>query len=243
MQYIALALAPGIAICLFIFHKDVYNREPKLNLIVSFVLGGLAIIPAAMIEQELGKNIDGSIAGLAVFCYAVVGLSEEGFKFLGLRLYSYNQNSFDEPLDGIVYSVMVSMGFATVENIFYVTGSVGEGNGLSVGLMRMFVSVPAHASFAVMMGYFVGNAKFNRSMSPLLMLTGILIAVLFHGTFDFFLFLPKYSYVGKNTSEILLAGGALASYIICLFLSRRLIRSYRNLSQLMFKDKNTTISA
>jgi RsiW-degrading membrane proteinase PrsW (M82 family) len=40
--------------------------------------------------------------------------------FLVLRYYSFTRRSFDEPLDGIVYSVLVSMGFATVENVFYV---------------------------------------------------------------------------------------------------------------------------
>ena len=55
MDYIALAIAPGLAICLFIFHRDAYNREPKLNLIVSFILGILSIIPAAFIEAYFFK--------------------------------------------------------------------------------------------------------------------------------------------------------------------------------------------
>jgi len=244
MEYIALALAPGIAICLYIFYKDRYNREPRLNLSVSFILGSLAIIPAIWFEKGFSYTIDGSIAGVAIFSYAVVAFAEEGSKFLGLRLYSYNRKSFDEPLDGIVYSVMVSMGFASLENVMYVLNFAQEGRGLQVGLERMFLSVPAHASFAVVMGYFVGKAKFNSgSRSFLLMLTGLLIAIFFHGTFDFFLFLPKYSQLGKNVSEILLASGAIGSYIVCLILSRKLIRYHRNISEIMFKTKNTNTSA
>ena len=64
------------------------------------------------------------------FSYAVVGFSEEASKFLGLRFYSYRQKSFDEPLDGIVYSVMVSMGFATLENVMYVMKYAEAGQGL-----------------------------------------------------------------------------------------------------------------
>ena len=243
MEYIALALAPGIAICMFIFYKDVYNREPKLNLIVSFILGCVAIFPAIWFEQAFSYTIDGSITGVAIFSYAVVGFSEEASKFLGLRFYSYRQKSFDEPLDGIVYSVMVSMGFATLENVMYVMKYAEAGQGLQVGIQRMFLSVPAHASFAVVMGYFVGKAKFNPANSLLIMLTGLLLAVFFHGTYDFFLFLPTYSHIGKELSEGLLAGGAIGSYIVCLILSRKLIRYHRNISQIMFKDKNTNISA
>jgi protease PrsW len=75
------------------------------------------------------------------------------------------------------------------------------------------------------------------------MLTGLLLAIFFHGTYDFFLFLPTYSHIGKEMSEGLLAAGAIGSYIICLILSRRLIRYHRNISQIMFKDKNTNTSA
>lgn len=243
MEYIALALAPGIAICLFIFYKDVYNREPKLNLIVSFILGCVAIFPAIWFEQAFSYTVDGTITGVAIFSYAVVGFSEEASKFLGLRFYSYRQKSFDEPLDGIVYSVMVSMGFATLENVMYVMKYAEAGQGLQVGIQRMFLSVPAHASFAVMMGYFVGKAKFNPANSLMIMFTGLLLAIFFHGTYDFFLFLPSYSHIGKEMSEGLLAAGAIGSYIICLILSRKLIRYHRNISQIMFKDKNTNISA
>lgn len=238
MEYIAIALAPGIAICLFIFYKDIYNREPRLNLIVSFFLGCLSILPAVWFEQAFSYTVDGSIMGVAIFSYAVVGFSEEFSKFLGLRLYSYNKKSFDEPLDGIVYSVMVSMGFATLENVMYVLNYAQQGRGMEVGIQRMFLSVPAHASFGVVMGYFVGKAKFSPSNSFMLMLTGILIAIFFHGTYDFFLFIPEYSHIGKEWSEGLLAAGAIGSYIVCLILSRRLIRYHRALSKSMFKDQN-----
>lgn len=234
MQYIAIALAPGIAICLYIFYKDMYNREPRLNLFVSFILGCIAIIPAIFFEKAFSYTIDGTLAGVAVFSYAVVAFSEEGSKFLGLRLYAYNKKSFDEPLDGIVYSIMVSMGFATLENLLYVLNFAQQGRGLEVGIQRMFLSVPAHASFAVVMGYFVGKAKFNPGKSILYMLTGLLIAVFFHGTFDFFLFIPSYSTIGREASEGLLAAGAIASYIVCLILSRKLIRQHKLLSKQLF---------
>jgi protease PrsW len=238
MEYIAIALAPGIAICLFIFYKDIYNREPKLNLIVSFFLGCVAIIPAILFEQAFSYTNNGTVAGVAIFSYAIVGFSEEFSKFLGLRLYSYNKKSFDEPLDGIVYSIMVGMGFATLENIMYVLKYAEVGQGLEVGLKRMFLSVPAHGTFAVVMGYFVGKAKFDSKKSFWLMLAGLLGAVFFHGTFDFFLFVSSGTVWGAETGEGLLALGAIVSFIIALRLSRKLIRLHRKISHNMFKNKN-----
>ena len=235
MQYIAIALAPGIAICLYIFHRDVYNREPKLNLLASFFLGCLAIVPAIIFEQAFSNIIDGSLAAVAVFSYGIVAFSEEFSKFLGLRFYAYPKKSFDEPLDGIVYSVMVSMGFATLENLFYVLNFAQQGQGIQVGFQRMFLSVPAHASFAVVMGYFVGKAKINPARSLAYMVAGLALAVFFHGTYDFFLFIPRFTNMHEDTGAALLAGGAIASYIVCLILSRKLIRQHRDLSRRMFK--------
>ncbi|MBS1622232.1 MAG: PrsW family intramembrane metalloprotease [Bacteroidetes bacterium] len=233
MEYILLAAAPGLAICLFIFYRDLYNKEPILNLIISFILGCLAILPAMGFETSFHKVSDGTITGAAIFAYAIVGFSEELSKFLGLRLYSYNQKEFNEPLDGIIYSVMVSMGFATVENIMYAI----KFQDMNVVLIRMVLTVPAHATFAIIMGYFVGKAKFNSKASLGLLLTGLLGAIFFHGTFDFFLFLNEIPTVSAQTGNGLLALGAIASFIISLVLCRKMILSNQRISKQIFKDR------
>ena len=160
MGLLALAIAPGIAICLFIYFKDKYNREPLGVLILSFFLGAVSIVPAIIIQLALTKPVEKlmgeGIWYTAVFSYLVVALSEEGSKFLALRYGPYRRKSFDDPFDGIIYAVVVSMGFATLENIMYVTS-----HGVGTGILRMFLSVPAHASFAVLMGYHLGLAKFD----------------------------------------------------------------------------------
>ena len=234
MELIALAIAPGIAICLYLFYTDVFNREPKKNLIISFFLGCLAILPAIFFEKTFEYTQNGTILGTAVFAYAIVGFSEEFSKYLGLRFYSYNQKAFDEPLDGIVYAVMVSMGFATLENLLYAY----KFQSMQVQVMRMFLSVPAHATFAVIMGYFIGKAKFDSKKSIGLMITGLAGAILFHGSFDFFLFLtdPNKKMVSDIVGDSLLIGGALASFIIALVLSRKLLRRSKLISKQMFTN-------
>jgi RsiW-degrading membrane proteinase PrsW (M82 family)/ribosomal protein S18 acetylase RimI-like enzyme len=231
MDYIALAIAPGLAICLFIFHRDAYNREPKLNMIVSFFFGVLSVVPAIIIETYFKNSFDASISGLAFQAFFVVALTEEASKFAALRFYSYRQKSFDEPFDGIVYSVMVSMGFATLENIFYVTSSAETGNGYQVALLRMFLSVPAHATFGVLMGYYVGMAKFNPARKTALMILGLFWATFFHGTFDTLLFWQQSAEIEKYISDILLFAGAVVSFIVALRLSWKLIYKHRLLSQ------------
>ena len=241
MEYVALGAAPGIAICLYFFYRDVYNKEPGLNLVVSFILGCLAILPAIGFETAfpIGNKVltyhTATSLETALFSYGIVAFSEEFSKFLGLRLYSYNQKAFDEPLDGIVYAVIISMGFATVENVMYVMNAAKLGLGWELGIKRMFLSVPAHATFAIIMGYFVGKAKFNRSNSFGLMLFGLIGAIFFHGTFDYFLFLNQNQMVNTGTGNSLLGGGAIVSFIVSLILCRNLIRRDQAISKAMFK--------
>lgn len=235
MDYIALAVAPGIAICLFIFSRDIYNREPKLNLVVSFILGAISIVPAFFIETGLDQSSDNSVHGIAIKSFFVIALTEELCKFAALRFYSYRQKSFDEPFDGIVYSVMVSMGFATLENILYVVNSAKFGQGYQVAMLRMFLSVPAHATFGVLMGYHVGRAKFNPGKEKRMMILGIFWAVLFHGLFDTLLFWQQAPDIRRYAPGLLLFAMAVISFIIALRLSWKLIYKHRLLSQRTYR--------
>lgn len=233
MGLLALAIAPGIFICLFIYFKDKYNREPLGLMLLSFILGVLSIIPPFIFQVALTKRVNQvmgeGILYTAVFSYLIVAFSEEASKFLALRYGPYRRKSFDDPFDGIVYAVMVGMGFATIENIGYVME-----HGLGTGILRMFLSVPAHATFAVLMGYHLGLAKFDVANKRRHMCLAIFWPVLFHGTFDFFLFLPRNSWNGW-----LLFGGAVVSFIVAVRLSLKLIRRKQEMSKNHFIKLNT----
>lgn len=229
MVLLGLAIAPGIAICLFIYFKDRYNREPFWLLLLSFFMGVLTIIPAIIIQQLLTRPVEKmmgeGIAYTAVFSYLIVALSEEGSKFLALRFIPYKRRAFDDPFDGIVYAIMVGMGFATVENIFYVTE-----HGIGTAILRMFLSVPAHATFAVLMGYHIGLAKFDQANRSRHLLLAVFWPVVFHGTYDFFLF------VGNTWLHF---AGAVVSFIVAVKLSLKLIR--RKLA--MSKEHHNSINS
>ncbi len=221
MGLLALAIAPGIAISLFVYFKDRYNKEPLGLLIWLFILGMLSTIPAIIVQMTLTKPMEQlmgkSVFYTAVFSYIIVALSEEGSKFLVLRFFAFRRKAFDDPFDGIIYATMVGMGFATLENIGYVTQ-----HGFVTGIIRMFLSVPAHATFAVLMGYHIGLAKFDPANRKKYFILAIFWPVLFHGTFDFFLFLDRTG---------LYYLGAIVSFIVALRLSLKLIRRKQQLSK------------
>jgi RsiW-degrading membrane proteinase PrsW (M82 family) len=225
MILFALSVAPGIAISLYFFFRDEYNREPRKHILFCFFLGILAAIPAAFFQWLILPVVDRMFAPgaglIAVKAFFIVALSEEWCKYIMVRYYAFRQPEFDEPFDGIVYTVMVGMGFATIENIGYVMQ-----HGLATAILRMFLSVPAHAAFAILMGYYVGHAKFNPKGTFPDLMKGLWLAVFFHGLFDFFLFLRDHEMIQKHVSDIFLFAGALVTFIISLFLSRRATREH-----------------
>ena len=181
---IALAIAPAAAIIWFVYTRDVHEKEPINMLILAFGLGILSIIPAYIGYLISGDvfSVSGNPLMTAGYAFGVVALSEEFGKFIFLRYVMFKKKAFNEPYDGIIYAVMISMGFATFENFMY----VAEG-GFGVGVLRMFTAVPAHAVFGVAMGYYVGLAKFEPQRRNEYLAKGLLWAVILHGAYDFFL--------------------------------------------------------
>jgi protease PrsW len=188
--YIFMALAPAFAIALYIYWKDKHEKEPVGVLVMCFIFGVLICFPAGMwnsgVFEMFGFDLDEENDMFISFYMAffVVGLGEELLKYLVLVLYAFRKPSFNEPFDGIVYGVMIGLGFAALENIFYVM----EG-GIGVAVLRMFTAVPMHAAFGVIMGYYVGLSKFYRGSARMeTSVKGLLFAVLLHGFYDFVLF-------------------------------------------------------
>jgi len=218
MNLLLLAVAPAFVIIIYIYVKDKHEKEPKQLLAYNFLLGAIVSIIVTTILYFLYTSFFSPFKEKSVFdqfvkAFFMVGLIEEFSKYIIVRYYAQPKKEFNEPFDGIVYAVMVSMGFAVTENIFYVF----EG-GLSTAFGRAFTAVPAHATFAVLMGYFMGKAKFSKNKT-VLNLTGLLLAILFHGAYDFFLFLPFVPGIWT---------GAFVSLFIGVFLSRKAIKHHQN---------------
>jgi RsiW-degrading membrane proteinase PrsW (M82 family) len=100
----------------------------------------------------------------------------------------WRNRNFNEKFDGIIYAVSVSLGFAAIENIFYVFNN----NSMQVGLMRAFTAVPGHTIFGIIMGFYLGLAKFNPSQSKKWLLRAFMVPWLFHGVYDFLVLSGHY---------------------------------------------------
>lgn len=220
MSLLLLALAPIVVILIYIYVKDKYEKEPIGVLVKNFFLGAVVSIIITVVLGFAANIIfpitdEKSILQQFVKAFFVVALVEEFSKYIIVKYYAQKKTDFNEPFDGIVYAVVVSMGFAALENVLYVSQY-----GVTTGLTRAFTAVPAHATFGILMGYFMGKAKFSNNRVKFNLL-GLLIATLFHGAYDFFLFINFIPGI---------AIGAFVSLIIGIVLSQKAIKKHQRIS-------------
>ena len=186
---VAAAIIPAVILLFEIYKYDRLEKESG-GLLRSLVLKGIVATALAVVTEKIGIAIlgrlfpDASFIYYVILMYFVVGLSEEGFKYLLLRVTTWNSPEFNCRFDGVVYAVFVALGFALWENISYVFSY-----GLGTALVRAVTAVPGHACFGVFMGTWYGLAKKQQlwgqeDLSVVSRTVAVVLPVLIHGTYD-----------------------------------------------------------
>lgn len=225
------AVAPVVFMLHFVYVRDRYEREPLGRVALVFFASFLTVIPAAITEGALLVYQPGGLIGIAIASFCVIALSEEYFKYLAVKWLALNHPSFNEVYDGILYAVTASLGFAVVENIMYVFISAAESSmeGIVVAVLRALLAVPGHALWGVMMGYYIGLARFE--VDPVrkgsLVRQGLLTAIFWHGLYDFFAFGAE---AAGDVIAVVFGLGVLGVIITNWIIAVRLIRRAQELS-------------
>lgn len=177
-----ISLIPGLLWVWFFYRQDRDDKEPFKLILVSFFGGMIAVIPAALWESPFRQLIVDPPNMLVRFLVAflVIGLGEEAFKLLSVYVTAYRRDEFNEPSDGIIYSVTASLGFASLENAFYTAAF-----GLAVAPVRAIITSLAHASFGGVAGLYLACAKLRHDVGWIDVLKGLGIAAFLHGLYDF----------------------------------------------------------
>ncbi|MCK4919969.1 MAG: PrsW family intramembrane metalloprotease [Bacteroidales bacterium] len=184
MNLILFALAPVLIILVYVYFRDKYEKEPVGLLLKALLAGAIIVIPVIFLEKFMGflNPFEANPFNGFWNAFAVAGFCEELFKFIALYILIWRNPNFNEKFDGIVYAVFISLGFAGIENILYVS----EG-GVGVALTRAWSAVPAHAIFGITMGYYFGIARMYKELRKSFLWKSFLIPFLLHGIYDFIL--------------------------------------------------------
>ncbi|MBN8550731.1 MAG: PrsW family intramembrane metalloprotease [Deltaproteobacteria bacterium] len=220
-MYLLLALSqlPIVLLFSYVYARDNDGREPLRILFYSFLCGMLVLPIAAAVEFVLEVFVlpheiyAPLYHGLQMFFG--VALVEESCKLAALLLIAYRKPDFNEPFDGIIYAVAVSLGFAALENALYCLQF-----GIGAAWLRMFSAVPMHAMSAVLLGFYVGRAKFEHDpkQAKLLILAGLLASSVAHGSYNYFVAVEEGVYFPA----------AILILLVQIFLARRAMRIYNS---------------
>ena len=194
MLTLLFTIVPPILILLFFVLTDRF-KEPKITIITVFFLGFLICLPAGILNQlshdfffngsDYSENLTGSFLGPA--------WAEELLKFSILYLIILKRDEFNEPMDGLVYGVVVSLGFATYENYTYVyewASTVAKEENYDflkfsyhVAKARSYSAIPMHGLNGAVMGYYFGLYAFSGNKNYLAL--SLILPYLFHGFYNF----------------------------------------------------------
>ena len=167
--------------------KDIPLRLLLLTFGCGLLAGPLSLLLFQQIERtafysDLGR-ID-RVPDLYKFVYSffAIGLIEELSKFI---IFWYVVHRHRLPLaragDAMVYAVAAALGFATIENWYFML-AVDE------PVFSRAISLPFnHVLFSSLWGVAYARARFQGGGSRLV-LTGLLLAMAYHGLYDYILF-------------------------------------------------------
>ncbi|WP_438318397.1 glutamic-type intramembrane protease PrsW [Sporosarcina sp. FA9] len=150
---LTVAIAPGLALFSYFYLRKEIANEPSRTIFHTFIYGAIMTFPIMFIQHVFKEES----VFTSIFLRDVVFTSalEEFFKWLILLLAIYRHVQFEDAYDGILYGASVSLGFAAVENVLYLFTF-----GLDIAFLRALLPVSSHALFGVVMGYYIGRAKF-----------------------------------------------------------------------------------
>lgn len=206
-----LGILPSIIWLVFYLKKDIHP-EPKKWLFLIF-LGGMAITPLVVIIEKQTIEFfnflnftspvffNSSIKNIAIVFIGMAAI-EEFFKFLIVRLFLKHNPIFDEPADAMIYMIAAALGFAAIENIIVMHSFapyffIDPAQPLLILALRFIGATFLHTLSSAIIGFYYALSLCKNNICPtnprLLIAKGLIIAILLHGFFNYFIIISKES--------------------------------------------------
>src|ERR1700688_930632 len=208
----AAAIAPSLLVLWTIASMD-NRREPTKVVLATFLFGAAgALLLSYMHIPVPGISTLTNWPIIQTYLHATleVAAPEEAAKLIVLVFFCSRYIAYDHPMEGVVYGAAVGLGFAAYENLFYLANNPEYW--MTLAFMRGLFTVPVHGAFGIIIGIYVGKARFgkalvrNRSYGFQIKsyFTGWGIAVILHGMFDFPFMLQQLLALSQNDQVVLI---------------------------------------
>ncbi len=190
MEFKALVLSvlagfiPALVWLLFWIREDRKHPEPKKLLALGFAAGMLSILPALWFERFAATYL---LHGPMLIIWW--SLIEETLKFLFAYMMVLRNKEADEPVDYVIYMVAAALGFAAVENAFFIFGptspggfgleSIWTGNVRFIGATLLHVVTSSAIGVSMALAFYKNVARKRQYLA-----FGLILAIALHAAFN-----------------------------------------------------------
>ncbi len=166
--------------------EDPENREPKLLVFITFIIGAIAVIFTIAVQKFSTYFFENGTTRIVI--WAAI---EEILKSCAAMLIIVNSRVIRKPIDYPMYFIACALGFAAFENVLYLLEPLAT-NGTLVGALtgnlRFLGSTLLHAIASGMIGSALGLAYFRDWISiRIYFVIGLILAIILHSVFNFFI--------------------------------------------------------
>jgi len=193
LEIIPLFISPLFFVILSMMAKQMIDKKEFRLFTGSYFFGLITVIPMILVLFLVSKywlTSFTSLRRIIFFSFVMVGFMAEFAKFLILRYYYIPKKMITKPFDGILFSLMIAMGYATTVNVYFFFFW-----DLTLDVSAVNYVIPfANLLIAVLMGFFIGMGKFRTN--SLDSFVGLSAAIFFHGFFIFNLISKDYVLLG-----------------------------------------------
>lgn len=195
--YIIFGILPSLTWLFYYLRKDVHPESNKM-IITVFFWGAIITLPVFFVQIGLSDLLDkfsdylSPFVSSVIFWFLIISFTEEFFKYLIVKRKVVNNKEMDEPLDIMLYMVIVALGFAALENILYLFSPVEElsfndvlNRTIIISFIRFIGATFLHTLCSGLVGYFMAISFCETKNKKILFFSGLLTAVFLHGLYDF----------------------------------------------------------
>ena len=187
INYLSFIISPLLILLAVFYLKFKFSIQSFTNIRNAVLLGMLGVLLLLIANYLVDLRWDGNYKNMrrmAFFVFVVIAFSSELAKFIALKFSFFKLKNFHGPLEGIIYSVFLSLGFSLISTILYAYEIVGAPDKMYNFTLFLYTIPLANIVCGITMGFFIGMAK-TRKNAFIDTSTGLGVATFFHGLFYF----------------------------------------------------------
>jgi RsiW-degrading membrane proteinase PrsW (M82 family) len=190
-------ILPSLLWLFFWLREDNLHPEPRLVIALTFLLGMLSVALAIY-----GESVVTIFVKSQTEQYIVWAIIEEVVKGLAVLIIFLFTDQIDEPIDFMIYFLTAALGFAAIENSFFLLNPLSNGNisaSIAVGDFRFIGATLVHTVSSTFIGFCLALAFYQRFWTKIFMgIIGLIGASAIHSAFN----LSVLSSAPQNTISI-----------------------------------------